>query len=163
VNRSFGSVAVLLVVLGTGSCSGGIAHVAGLAPVSSGVVPSGDLTGRQRAVALNAAHTEATKAAKQAADVTGWPRDIASVSAVREERIVTDSNTGHECTSGSVVVIKLIGSFPHIVVSSPPGASSTAVHAVIATADLRSGLVCLVSVETGKVTPGPNATVLFTR
>ncbi|HEX3707758.1 MAG TPA: hypothetical protein VHV76_14120 [Mycobacteriales bacterium] len=121
------------------------------------------MSSRDRDAALRAAHGEATKATKQSSDSTGWPRDIVSVSAVRQAMTVTDSNTGHECLSGSVAVIKLIGNFPHIAVSPPPGASSTEVHAVIATADLRSGQICLVSVQTGQVAPSPHATLLFER
>lgn len=76
---------------------------------------------------------------------------------------VFDSNIGYPCTSGQLLHIKLIGNFPHIVVSplaqvQPRAAASDAtVHAVNLTADAKTGRPCLIGVQTGKVAPEPGA------
>lgn len=75
---------------------------------------------------------------------------------------VTDSNVGYPCMSGRLLNIKLIGDFPHIVVSpmaallgtTPPDAT---VHADVLTADAKTGRVCQIGVQTGKVAPDPGA------
>ena len=78
--------------------------------------------------------------------------------------IVRDPNTGSTCLSGRLLHVKLIGSFPIPVtgVITSPGESqpSTAVHAVMLTADAASGRACLLSVQTGKVHPSLGATAL---
>ncbi|HET7355534.1 MAG TPA: META domain-containing protein [Nocardioidaceae bacterium] len=80
---------------------------------------------------------------------------------------VTDSNLGHSCTSGRLLHIKLIGSFPRIVTSGlPQDPSSPAVpgdftvHAVLLTADAESGRACLKGVQTGDVAPEPGSVPL---
>lgn len=79
-----------------------------------------------------------------------------------------DSNTGHPCTSGRLLHIKLIGSFPHTVTTGHPVTPRKpppdfTVRAAIITADARTGLACLIGVQTrenGEPKPEPNATVL---
>ncbi|MFZ2016331.1 MAG: hypothetical protein WAV00_21130 [Nocardioides sp.] len=68
---------------------------------------------------------------------------------------VKDSNTGHPCSSGHELQIKLIGKFPHTVTTGhpvPPGspAPDFTVRAMIITADAESGLACLIGVQTGE-------------
>lgn len=67
---------------------------------------------------------------------------------------VTNSNTGYQCTSGSVLNIVLNGSFPGIMVSpSFFSHGSTTVRAVLITADGHSGRKCLEGVSTGVQNP----------
>ena len=72
---------------------------------------------------------------------------------------VRQSNTGHRCTSGTLLRVTLVGSFPHTTVSPALGHSAT-VHAEIVDADPGSGLECLIGVETGHVEAPPGATRL---
>jgi hypothetical protein len=114
------------------------------------------LTAAERARAVALARQEA---ARERGTVT-------SASATVGRGIVTDSNIGSECLSGRLLHVKLIGSFPHIVVSgvlTAPGDGqplSNTVHALLLTADAVSGRPCLLSVQTGKVGPARGATVL---
>lgn len=78
---------------------------------------------------------------------------------------VFDSNVGYPCTSGRLLQIKLIGEFPHITTGGlavQPGTPlpNMTVHAVNLTADAKTGRPCLVSVQTGKVSPLSNAVSL---
>jgi hypothetical protein len=80
---------------------------------------------------------------------------------------VTDPNAGPACTSGTLLHIKLIGTFPTIVVGGPSAGASGAsndysVTAVLITADPESGKPCDISVQTGATAPDLGATVLFT-
>lgn len=75
---------------------------------------------------------------------------------------VTNSNIGYPCMSGRLLNIKLIGDFPHIATSPiPPQPGATppdaTVHAVVLTADAKTGRACLVGVQTGEVAPVPGA------
>ena len=66
---------------------------------------------------------------------------------------VTNSNTGYQCTSGSVLNIVLNGTFPGIGVAPQVGATDTTVRAVLITADGRSGRKCLQGVSTAVQDP----------
>lgn len=124
------------------------------------------LSARQEKIALAAAHREADRVApKPRSDLGGWPENVTSVSATIAHKTITDSNTGNQCDSGTVVVIKLIGTYDTIGVGLPPYGlpDPGPVTAVDATADLASGEICLVSVQVGPVTPDPGATILFKR
>lgn len=75
---------------------------------------------------------------------------------------VFDSNVGYPCTSGQLLHIKLIGNFPHTVTTGhpvKPGApvSDVTVHAVNLTADAKTGRLCLIGVQTGKLAPESGA------
>lgn len=68
---------------------------------------------------------------------------------------IRDSNTGHRCTSGHELQIKLIGKFPHTVTTGHPVLPGSptpdfTVRAMIITADAESGLACLIGVQTGE-------------
>jgi hypothetical protein len=95
-------------------------------------------------------------------------RSVASATATRSAGTVTDSNTGHQCTSGAVLNIRLIGAFNIVHGFVPAGVDRSAgapnddVHGVLITADPDSGQMCLISVQTGQIQPDPGATVLFT-
>jgi hypothetical protein len=80
---------------------------------------------------------------------------VSNATAIERPGEVKDSNTGHACTSGRELQIKLIGKFPIIVTTGhrvPPGgpASDFTVRAVIIAADAESGLACLIGVQTGE-------------
>lgn len=87
--------------------------------------------------------------------------DIASATFVARDGTVTDSNVGHPCTSGRLIEVKLIGSFPHIGTTGHPLEAGEhedfTVTALNITADAASGNVCLKGVQTGEVEPEPGA------
>jgi hypothetical protein len=118
----------------------------------------GSLTDRQFKVAVTVARAETEK----------YSATVTSATATVGKGTVTDPNAGPECTSGTLLHIKLIGSFPTVAVgpaptASAPGASNDyTVSAVLITADPESGKACDLSVETVPATPDPGATVLFT-
>ena len=90
---------------------------------------------------------------------------LTSATVVLNSGTVTRSNTGHPCTSGHLLQVKLIGDFPHIVTTGDvvPGASPQpdfTGRAVLLTLDAGSGEVCLIGVQVGTPTPEPGATVL---
>lgn len=93
---------------------------------------------------------------------------VSSASAIARAGTVGSSNTGHPCTSGRELQIRLIGDFPHTVTSGhpvPPGspAPDLTVRAMDITADAESGIECLIGVQTranGDVEPMPGATML---
>lgn len=93
---------------------------------------------------------------------------ISSATVTASSGKVLDANTGHRCTSGRLLNIKLIGSFPHTVTTGHPVRPGEqppdfTVRAVLITADARTGLACLIGVQTGErgqPAPRPNATVL---
>jgi hypothetical protein len=80
---------------------------------------------------------------------------VSNATAVERAGKVKDSNTGHPCTSGRELQIKLIGKFPHTATTGhpvPPGSPTPdfTVRAMIITADAGSGLACLIGVQTGE-------------
>jgi len=126
--------------------------------VSSSSPAHGSLTDHEFNVAVAIARAEV---AKDAATIT-------SATATIGTGTETETNVGPPCTSGTLLHIKLIGTFPTIVVgllptAGAPGASNdNSVSAVLITADPESGKACLLGVQTGPTTPDPGATVLFT-
>jgi len=126
---------------------------------SSSTPGHGSLTDGQFKVAVAIARAEV---AKEAATITSA---TATIGAGTE----TETNVGPPCTSGTLLHIKLIGTFPTISVglgptAGAPGASNdNSVSAVLITADPESGKACLLGVQTGPTTPDPGATLLFTK
>jgi hypothetical protein len=116
---------------------------------SSSTPGHGSLTDGQFAVAVAIARAEV---AKDAATIT-------SATATIGEGTETVTNVGPACTSGKLLHIKLIGTFPTVVADLAGGAS---VSTLLITADPESGKPCLIAVQTGLTTPDPGATVLFT-
>jgi hypothetical protein len=115
------------------------------------------LTDREFNVAVAVARAETEK----------YAATVTSATATVGEGTVTDPNAGPACTSGTLLHIKLIGTFPTISVGGPstgaPSASNDdSVIAVLITADPESGKPCLIGVQTGATTPDPGATLLFT-
>jgi hypothetical protein len=116
------------------------------------------LTERQRALALEAAHSEARRIART---VTSATATVGPGSLPLEQ-----SNAGHACTSGTVLHITLIGTFnaavpgPSIDPSATPPDYSVTAEDI--TADAETGDICFISVRIGAVTPAPGTTVLIT-
>lgn len=130
--------------------------------------PSG-LDSESRLKALEAAHEQAARLSSDPIDATGWPENIDAVTALVRSETVAYPNMGHECESGTTIVIQILGTFPGIAVGGggggidDSGGADAAVHAVTLTADSRTGLVCLLSVQTGAVSADPEATIVFRR
>ena len=108
-----------------------------------------------KAVAIARAKVEAEDAKIKSATVTAEPGTIAH------------SNTGYRCSSGRLLRIELIGSFPYVVTTGMPTAGTDParsddfdIHGLLLIADAGSGRVCQISVQTGKVTPSPDAILL---
>jgi hypothetical protein len=121
----------------------------------------------QRAATISAGElAKAVALARQ--EIYSQHATISSATVTAGSAKVLESNTGHPCKSGRVLNIKLIGSFPHIVTTGlvhrpdePP--SDFTVRAMLITTDARSGLACLIGVQTdqgGQPEPEPNAAVL---
>ena len=132
------AAACLLAVVVTGGCS-------------SSTHMHGALTDREFKTAVTIARAEADK---EAATVTSATATVGTGTVTE-----TQTNAGPACTSGTLLHIKLIGTFPTIVADLAGGAS---VSTVLITADPESGKPCLIGVQTGLTTPDPGATLLFT-
>jgi len=93
---------------------------------------------------------------------------VTNASVIAQRGRVTDSNTGHPCTSGRKLQIKLIGDFPHNVTTGHPVKPGSplpdfTVRAMLITADAESGRACLIGVQTaenGEPKPLPGSTIL---
>ena len=102
------------------------------------------------------------------AEAEKYGATVTSATATVGEGTVTDPNAGPACTSGTLIHIKLIGTFPTIVVGllptagAPNASNDYSVRAVLVTADPESGKPCDIGVQTGSATPDPGATLLFT-
>jgi hypothetical protein len=78
-------------------------------------------------------------------------------------RVVEQSNTGHRCTSGQLLRVRLVGSFPHLTTSGgPPGGDGTdgIVRTVLLTVDGGSGRTCVIGVSTRALAPLPGGVAL---
>jgi hypothetical protein len=109
----------------------------------------GSLTDREYNVALAVAEAEAAKAG-----ATATTSATATVGAGTE----TDPNAGPACTSGTLLHIKLIGSFNAVTTDLTTASITT----MLITADPASGKPCLISVRVDQTSPDPGAAVLFT-
>jgi hypothetical protein len=132
----------LVLVLGLSACS---------SRATGGGGNDGSLSDEELAFARAIVHDEAS--------VEG--ANISSVTAAVRPGTVTDSNVGRPCTSGRLLELKLIGTFPHIVTSGHPVRpgehADFTVTAVVITADADTGQVCLKGVQTGDVETEPGA------
>jgi hypothetical protein len=150
-------VACLLAAIAVGGCASSASRVLDDPSSSSSTRGHGSLTDREFNVAVAVARAETEK----------YAATVTSATATVGDGTVTDPNAGPACTSGTLLHIKLIGTFPTIVVgllptAGAPGASNdNSVSAVLITADPESGKACLLGVQTGPTTPDPGATLLF--
>ncbi len=124
---------------------------AGHAPTSEPApTPEGGMTSQELAFARDLARKEI---AKQHATVT-------SATVTADDNGLDVSNTGQACKSRRILHIKLIGTFPQIVVSPAIGDPDPTVHAVNIDADGKTGLACQMGVQTGRVRPASGAVPL---
>jgi hypothetical protein len=100
--------------------------------------------------------------------ITSQGATVTSASVIARSGTVQESNTGHPCTSGRELQIKLIGDFPQTLTTGhpvKPGAPTPdfTVRAMTITADADSGHACLIGVqsaEQGEPEPVPGSTPL---
>ena len=103
------------------------------------------------------------------AEVTKETATITSATATVGDGTETEANVGPPCTSGKLLHIKLIGTFPKIVVGPMPSTGAPgpsvdySVTAVLITADPESGKACDLSVRIGSNAPDPGSTLLFAK
>jgi hypothetical protein len=152
------AAACLLVAIAIAGCTSSASRVLDDPSNSSSTPGHGSLTDREFNVAVAVARAEIAK----------YVATVTSATATVGEGTVTDPNAGPACTSGTLLHIQLIGTFPTILVgpmpsTGAPGPSTDySVTAVLVTADPASGQPCDISVQTGPRTPDPGATLLFT-
>lgn len=152
-------VAIVCCIAVLSGCGSSLQHNSGPVGASGSPAPTqnnkGALTDREYAFARDLVRREI----RRNDDV------LTSATVTASYGTVTDSNVGYPCMSGRLLHIKLIGDFPHTVTTGhavKPGdpMPDFTVHAVDLTADAKTGRVCLVSVQTGKVAPEPAAVSL---
>ena len=166
------AAACLLAAIAIGGCASTTSRTFDASDISSSTPAHGSLTDAEFKVAVAVARAEAAK------DST---TSITSATATVGAGIVTDANYGPPCTSGTLLHIKLIGTFNIVIAGGPTDGASSAtassasapsggvptdgsgysVTAVLITADPASGKACLLSVQIGPVAPDPGATLLF--
>jgi hypothetical protein len=133
------SLAALVTLLLLAACSS--APTPHAAPQDGGTSLSQDQVAKAEAVARQA--------------ITDAGASVSSATVIERPGKLKDSKTGHPCTSGRELQIKLIGKFPHTVTTGhpvPPGSPTPdfTVRAMLITADADSGLPCLIGVQTGE-------------
>lgn len=134
----------------------GLSSILGSQPTP--VTTPSEVSSEEIAFATAAAREELAMQTERGATVT-------SATFVAEAGTVLQSNTGDTCTSGRILVVRLIGTFPGIVTSGLVGVDGdespdSNVHAVTLTVDAVTGVTCRIGVETGEVAAAPNATAL---
>ena len=146
------AAACLLATIAIGGCANSTRALNDTRASASTPAP-GSLTDREFKVAVAVARAEADE--EDAA--------ITSATATVGEGTVTDPNAGPPCTSGTLLHIKLIGTFNHISIGlAPTDGTDYSVTTVLITADPVSGKACEIGVRIDRTTPDPGATLLFT-
>ena len=157
VPRAGTAAACLLATIAIGGCASGV-NRADTGPVTPQSTPGHPgLTDRQFAAAVAVARAEVDR--EEGAVLTSATVTIGAGT-------VTQTNVGPPCTSGALLHIKLIGTFPHITIGGPSEMVDHSVSALLITADAESGKACLISdeaAEAGAATPDPGAVLLFTK
>jgi hypothetical protein len=145
------AAACLFATIAIGGCASSTNRALGDQSVSSSAPGHGSLTDREFNVAVAIARAEADKDGAA----------ISSATATIGKGTETAPNAGPPCTSGSLLHIKLIGTFNNIAVAGGPTVGNGySVSALLITADPQSGKACLISVQTGSTTPDAGATLL---
>lgn len=127
------------------------------------------LLAAQRALALAAAHLDASQIAvgRNSPQVSGWPSGISAVTAVLQPGTVTDSNTGHTCESGAIIAVRLLGAFDTVIAGTPTSTGTaspdTTVREIDLSVDATTGLTCLISVRTEPAPQSRDESVLYSR
>ena len=112
--------------------------------------PEGGMTSQELAFARDLARAEI---AKQKATVT-------SATVTADNNGLDVSNTGYACTTSRILHIRLIGTFPHIVVTPAIGEPDPTPWAVIIDADGKTGRACHEYVQTRSQHPASGAVTL---
>jgi hypothetical protein len=127
----------------------------GRTPADTSTPTHPGLSDQEYAAALKAAH-------QVQATVTGT---FVSATAWAGNGRVRDSNTGHTCTSGRVVHVRLIwmagASFTHGGTAGEGPSPDGPRQALIVTADAATGQPCLIGASYSHVQPGPDETFLY--
>jgi hypothetical protein len=121
---------------------------------SSSTPVHGSLTDREFNVAVAVARAETKK----------YVATVTSATATVGAGTDLDPNAGPACTSGTLLHIKLIGTFPTIVTTgngAQPTPSVEPITAMLVTADPESGKACDIGVQVGPAAPDPGATLLY--
>ena len=113
----------------------------------------GGLTSRELALARDLARAELKI---QKATIT-------SATVTVDNRVIDSSNTGYVCKTSRILHIKLIGTFPRIVLNPIAGNPGATVHALNIAADAMNRRACLIGVQTGNVHPARGAATLLLR
>jgi hypothetical protein len=147
------AAACLFATLAIGGCASSSNRALSDGSVSISPLGHGSLSDREFNVAVAVARAEVAKAA------TGITNATATVGAGTD----MDPNDGPPCTSGTLLHIKLIGTFNIITTGygGQPTPVSEPVSGVLITADPVSGKACTLGVQTGPIAPDPGATLLF--
>jgi hypothetical protein len=151
------AVVCLLAAIAVGGCTSSASRALNEPGGSSSAPGHGSLTDREFNVAVAVARAEIEK----------YAATVTSATATVGEGTVTDPNAGPACTSGTLLHIKLIGTFPTIGVGllptagAPDASDANSVTTVLVTADPESGKPCDISVRIDHTTPDPGATQLF--
>lgn len=113
------------------------------ADAPGGPADHGPLTSAQYAAAVLIARHEVRKERAR----------LTSATAILRRGKVEQPHLSGDCTSGHEIRILLIGRFPHIAVSPPPGAPSGAVRSVVITVDGAALEACDLGVGVGHARP----------
>ena len=152
------AVVCLLAAITVGGCASSASRVLDEPSGPSSTPGHGSLTDREFNVAVAVARAEIKK----------YDATVTSATATVGEGTVTDPNAGPACTSGTLLHIKLIGTFPTIGVGplptagAPDATDDNSAMTVLVTADPESGKPCDISVRVDRTTLDPGATLLFT-
>jgi hypothetical protein len=153
------AAACLLATIATCGCTSSANRALDDPNISSSAPAHGSLTDHEFNVAVAIARAETEK----------YAATVTSATATVGAGTVTDPNAGPACTSGTLLHIKLLGTFPTISIGltptagAPSASNDYSVSAVLITADPESGKACDISVRIGANTPDPGATLLFAK
>jgi hypothetical protein len=149
----------LLATIAIGGCTSSANRALDDPNISSSTPGHGSLTDREFNVAVAVARAETEK----------YVATVTSATATVGAGTVTDPNAGPACTSGTLLHIKLIGTFPTISIGlgptagAPSASNDDSVTAVLITADPESGKACDISVRVGTNAPDPGATLRYAK
>jgi len=145
----------IVACLALGGCASSAHTALGAPSVSNSSPAHGSLADHDYALAVAVARAEVNK----------YPgTTLTSATVTIDDGTVTDPNYGPPCTSGKLLHIKLIGTFPYITHGALGGQQvPDPITAVLITADAVSGAPCQSSALTKNSSPEPGAVLLFTK
>lgn len=155
VPAAWTAAACLLATVLIGGCGSSANRALDESSMSSSTHVHGSLTDREFNVAVAVARAETKK----------YVATVTNATATVGPGTDLDPNAGPACTSGTLLHIKLIGTFPTISTTgngAQPTPSVEPITAMLVTADPESGKACDIGVQVGPTAPDPGATLLFT-